>query len=66
MSELLAEAYPTKSVPDVGRPVVEGSFETLRHEARRVYCDAVAAPSHIKSVENVALHDRSHITVGAL
>ena len=66
VSELLAEAYPTKSVPDVGRPVVKGSFETLCHEARRVYCDAVAAPSHIKSVKNVALHDGFNIAVGAL
>ena len=66
MSQLLAEADGTESVPDVGRSSVEGSFETLCHKARRVHCDAVAAPSHIKSVENVALHDRFNITVGAL
>ena len=64
--ELLAEASSTKSVPDVGRPVVEGGFETLCHEARRVCYDEVAAPAYIKSFANVALHDRSRNAVGAL
>ena len=50
----------------MGRPAFKGGFETLRHKARRVHRDAVAAPSCIKSVENVALHDRFRNAVGAL